>query len=200
MLPALFREVQIPPAVHAEFVRIAQNHSRFHGLVLPVWVRIAAGVAVPSNLANYPDLDIGEIEALALALGIQADAVLLDETSARKAALHLQIPYIGPCCSGSGNALTTAALGTKYVHMKTVTVRDLRNNFSKLEAWLGEGEQIQIEKRGQPIALLTGLRTERIKARRVDFAAPRRKIWGNRIFTDAEVTAMRSAEVDDEEG
>ncbi len=84
--------------------------------------------------------------------------------------------------------------------MKTVTVRDLRNNFSKLEAWLGEGEQIQIEKRGQPIALLTGLRTERIKARRVDFAARRRKIWGNRIFSDAEVTAMRSAEVDDEEG
>ena len=44
---------------------------------------------------------------------------------------------------------------TQYVHMKSVTVRDLRNNFAKLEAWLGEGEQIQIRKRGQPIALLT---------------------------------------------
>ena len=30
--------------------------------------------------------------------------------------------------------------------MKTVTVRDLRNNFSKVEAWLGEGEEIRIEK------------------------------------------------------
>jgi antitoxin (DNA-binding transcriptional repressor) of toxin-antitoxin stability system len=33
--------------------------------------------------------------------------------------------------------------------MKTVTVRDLRNNFSKVESWLGEGEEIRIEKRGE---------------------------------------------------
>jgi len=32
--------------------------------------------------------------------------------------------------------------------MKTAAVRDLRNHFSKLEAWLAEGEQIQIQKRG----------------------------------------------------
>jgi hypothetical protein len=29
--------------------------------------------------------------------------------------------------------------------MKTGSVRDLRNNFAKLEAWLEEAEQIQIE-------------------------------------------------------
>ena len=34
--------------------------------------------------------------------------------------------------------------------MKTVTVRDLRHNFSKVEAWLGEGEKIRIEKRSAP--------------------------------------------------
>lgn len=38
--------------------------------------------------------------------------------------------------------------------MKTATVRDLRNSFAKLEAWLLEGEDIRIEKRGQPIGLL----------------------------------------------
>ena len=41
--------------------------------------------------------------------------------------------------------------------MKTATVRDLRNNFSKLEAWLGDGESVRIEKRGEPVALLTAL-------------------------------------------
>jgi antitoxin (DNA-binding transcriptional repressor) of toxin-antitoxin stability system len=46
---------------------------------------------------------------------------------------------------------------TSFVHMRTVTVRDLRNDFSRLETWLGEGEKIQIEKHGQPIAVLTGL-------------------------------------------
>ena len=41
--------------------------------------------------------------------------------------------------------------------MKTASVRDLRNNFAMLEAWLLEGEEVCIEKRGKPIALLTGV-------------------------------------------
>ena len=91
---------------------------------------------------------------------------------------------------------------TNYVHMKTVTVRDLRNNFSMLEAWLGEGEQIQIQKRGQPIALLTAfpaLRGAR-KRKLPDFAARRRAIWSDRVFSEDEVKAMRAAEFEGEEG
>jgi hypothetical protein len=52
-------------------------------------------------------------------------------------------------------AIDKSLMWTQYVHMKTVTVRDLRNNFSKVEAWLGEGEEIRIEKRGQPIGFLS---------------------------------------------
>ena len=33
-----------------------------------------------------------------------------------------------------------------------------------------------------------------------DFAARRRAIWGNRVFTDAEVAAMRADELEGEEG
>jgi hypothetical protein len=45
--------------------------------------------------------------------------------------------------------------GDDDVHiLKAVTVRDLRNSFSRLEAWLLEGEQIRIEKRGRPIGIL----------------------------------------------
>ena len=43
---------------------------------------------------------------------------------------------------------------TYFVHMKRATLRDLRNDFAKLESWLGEGEEIQIEKRGKPVAIL----------------------------------------------
>jgi antitoxin (DNA-binding transcriptional repressor) of toxin-antitoxin stability system len=85
--------------------------------------------------------------------------------------------------------------------MKTAAVRDLRNHFSKLEAWLAEGEQIQIQKRGDPIALLTALPGRRSKAaKKPDFAARRRAIWGDRVFSQAEVARMRAAELEGEEG
>lgn len=85
--------------------------------------------------------------------------------------------------------------------MKTVTVRDLRNSFSMLEAWLLEGEDIRIEKRGQPIGILTAWRADAsADPAKPDFAARRRAIWGDRVFTEAEVAAMRADELDGEEG
>ena len=87
--------------------------------------------------------------------------------------------------------------------MITATVRDLRNNFSKLEALLEEGEDIQIEKRGQPVAWLTAIHAKTspdAKTPKPDFAARRSAIWGKRVFSDAEVAAMRAAELEGEEG
>ena len=85
--------------------------------------------------------------------------------------------------------------------MKTVTVRDLRNSFSMLEAWLLEGEDICIEKRGQPIGMLTAWRPDGSgRPVKPDFAARRRAIWGDRVFSEAEVAAMRADELEGEEG
>ena len=85
--------------------------------------------------------------------------------------------------------------------MKTATVRDLRNNFAMLEAWLCEGESVRIEKRGEPVALLSAMpRTRSKAAKRPDFAARQKAIWGARVFSDAEVIAMRAAELEGEEG
>ena len=90
---------------------------------------------------------------------------------------------------------------TQNVHMKTASVRDLRNNFAMLEAWLGDGEDVCIEKRGEPVAMLTAMRRRLIpKVKNPDFAARRKAIWGSRVFTDAEVRAMRAAELEGEEG
>jgi len=85
--------------------------------------------------------------------------------------------------------------------MKTASVRDLRNNFAKLEAWLEEGEQIQIEKRGKPFALLTALSASPPKVIQMpDFAARQKALWGDRIFSEAEVAEMRAYELEGEEG
>lgn len=90
---------------------------------------------------------------------------------------------------------------TQNVHMKTATVRDLRNNFAKLEAWLSDGEKVCIEKRGKPVAMLTAMRrSPGKKVKMPDFAARQKAIWGDRVLSDAEVRAMREAELEGEEG
>ena len=90
---------------------------------------------------------------------------------------------------------------TQNVHMKTASVRDLRNNFAMLESWLSDGEQICIEKRGEPVAILTAisLKTRRIR-KKTDFAARLKAIWGDRVFSEKEVASMRDAELEGEEG
>jgi len=90
---------------------------------------------------------------------------------------------------------------TQFVHMKTVTVRDLRNNFSKVETWLGEGEEIRIEKRGKPIGFLSATpKSAKAVKPKVDFMARLDEIWGERVFTEEEVRAMREAELEGDLG
>ncbi len=85
--------------------------------------------------------------------------------------------------------------------MKTATVRDLRNNFSRLEAWLAEGETIQIRKRGETVAELHRPKRRTTPSRPMpDFAARRKKIWGDRVFTAEEVARMRADELEGEQG
>lgn len=104
-----------------------------------------------------------------------------------------------PRAGGSSKHVDTGGMWTYFVHMKRATVRDLRNDFAKLEAWLGDGEEICIEKRGQPIAMLTPMRTPK-RVQMPDFEARRKAIWGDRIFTEEEVRSMREAELEREEG
>ncbi len=90
---------------------------------------------------------------------------------------------------------------TYYVHMKTATLRDLRNNFAKLEAWLAEGEDIQIERRGQPVAVLKSVIGKKPgKMKMPDFAARQKALWGDKVFSQKEVDAMRAYELEGEEG
>ena len=85
--------------------------------------------------------------------------------------------------------------------MKTATVRDLRNNFSRLEAWLAEGETVEIRKRGETIAELRNpSRLKKAEPPMPDFMARMRKLWKGRVFTAEEVARMRADELEGEEG
>lgn len=79
--------------------------------------------------------------------------------------------------------------------MKTATVADLRNNFRRVSSWIEHGETVQIIKRGRAFAQLMATPPSTPKAvPKVDFMAQLKEIWGDRMFSDAEVQAMRDAE------
>ena len=71
--------------------------------------------------------------------------------------------------------------------MKTATVRDLRNHYTKLLAWIAAGEEIIITQRGKSIARLTPERGA--DSRKVDWsrsAAVTRDRSGEKVLSAAE--------------
>lgn len=82
--------------------------------------------------------------------------------------------------------------------MHTLTVRDLRYDFAKVEAWLADGQEIEITKHGKPVARLSPPRHAAFP--KFDAEAHRRRLdetWGDRVFTAEEVREMREAELGD---
>jgi antitoxin (DNA-binding transcriptional repressor) of toxin-antitoxin stability system len=82
--------------------------------------------------------------------------------------------------------------------MKTATVRELRNEFPRIEAWVHEGESINISKRGKVIATLVpalGAKASSQALPKVDIMARLQETWGGRVFTMEQVEAMRADEL-----
>jgi len=69
--------------------------------------------------------------------------------------------------------------------MKTASVRQLRHDFGSVLLWVEEGEAVSISKRGKIIALLSPpppARRGRV-AKRPDFAARLKRIYGDKVFS-----------------
>lgn len=80
--------------------------------------------------------------------------------------------------------------------MKTATVRDLRYDFPKIEAWLAGGDDILITKHSRPLARMSRA-TPAARGKRQplpNYEARLARIWGDRVFTQAEVDDMRAME------
>lgn len=83
--------------------------------------------------------------------------------------------------------------------MKTATVADLRNQFRRVSSWIENGETVEIVRRGKPFARLVPSHADAKKARKPDVLARLRTVWGERVFSESEVAAMRAAELDGED-
>lgn len=87
------------------------------------------------------------------------------------------------------------------ITMRTATIRDLRNEFARVAAWIENGEEVVITKAGKSFARLVPNHpapTPRLV--KPDIMARLRKTWGDRVFSAKEVEAMRAAELEGEEG
>lgn len=81
--------------------------------------------------------------------------------------------------------------------MKTATVRDLRYDFPKIEAWLRAGEEIQITKGSKPLGrFLPESKAAKRKTTpsQPDYLARAKRIFGERVFTQAEIEEARAIE------
>ena len=94
VLPALYGQVVVPPAVIVEL-----NQERTPDLVktwlsaMPEWLHVQAPrQALTSRLTV---LGAGEREAITLAVELSADALLMDDRDAREEARRLGVPVLG---------------------------------------------------------------------------------------------------------
>ena len=85
--------------------------------------------------------------------------------------------------------------------MKTASVADLRNDFRRVAAWLAQGEEVEIVRRGKPFARLMPLESKtRENTVPIDFAAQLKANWGDRVFSPQEFLQMRDFDRDGDEG
>jgi predicted nucleic acid-binding protein len=94
VLPLLYGEVLIPPAVSAELLNPAAG-------LQPLDVTLLQGIRVvaPADTTQFASaalkLDPGEIEALALAVELKAGLILIDEKRGRAAAIAAGLRPVG---------------------------------------------------------------------------------------------------------
>jgi predicted nucleic acid-binding protein len=95
ILHALFKELTVPESVWDETVVKASRYVSAKRIREAHWIKVKK--VHDSNLVNLltGKLDAGEAEAVALALEMRADVVLLDESPAREVAKKLGINFTG---------------------------------------------------------------------------------------------------------
>lgn len=87
LLQELFGTVMAPAAVCREFGRLVAEEPRFSAAIWPNWVAVKQPSRIPDALLAWPRrLHAGETEAIALAIEVGADILLVDEGAGRAAA------------------------------------------------------------------------------------------------------------------
>ncbi|MEO0374261.1 MAG: DUF3368 domain-containing protein [Cyanobacteria bacterium P01_A01_bin.17] len=97
LLQQLYGQVVIPVAVADELKRGGQDDPRINAALTPDWIAVQQpqDLALVAALQADHNLDRGESEAIALALELKADELLIDERLGRREASRLGLSITG---------------------------------------------------------------------------------------------------------
>jgi predicted nucleic acid-binding protein len=97
ILKDIYTDVIIPQAVANELANLTEEDIRIKAIVSLNWIQVqqAANLELVTCLRNDYNLDIGEAEAIALALELKADELLIDERLGRREAVRLGLSITG---------------------------------------------------------------------------------------------------------
>lgn len=94
-LPALYRQVLIPSAVHEELIALLSDFSDAIDVALQSWLYVADAEDQHRVRRLREELDHGEAEAVVLAIERRADLLLVDERRACSTAASAGIKITG---------------------------------------------------------------------------------------------------------
>jgi len=119
LLTSLFERVVIPPAVERELLCAHAD--------LPPWLEVTAPQRIPASVLEG-GLDAGETEAIALALDLHPDTLLMDERLGRRLAQQHGLPVTGLL------GLLALAKNSGLICAVVPVIRDLQD---KGNCWFG---------------------------------------------------------------
>ena len=80
-------------------------------------------------------------------------------------------------------------------HMKSASVRDLRQNFPRVLAWIQAGEEVAITMRRQALARLVPWPKKKTAKKPIpDISARLRKVFGQKVIPDQTMKAILDLE------
>lgn len=94
LLQSLYAEVVIPHKVKVELLAAVSGNIK-NTLDETPWIKVMRPKDVSILNQFIHMVDEGELSAFALAIELNADLVLVDDSDARKLARHLDLPYTG---------------------------------------------------------------------------------------------------------
>ena len=97
LLPQIYGQVFIPSAVADELMQGGKNDLRVKQILSLDWIEVCqpSDIQLIETLQGDRNLDRGESEAIALALEIKADELLIDERLGRREATNLGLTITG---------------------------------------------------------------------------------------------------------
>ena len=78
--------------------------------------------------------------------------------------------------------MTEAMYHTKCVTVKTASIRELKHDPTTVLEWVEAGERVEIQKHGKPVAVLSRPEPKSVSAKRPDFMARLKSIYGGQVL------------------